>query len=223
MISVRFEAEQAIKKYRGMEKQLPYALSVAINRTANDVKQAEIDEIKRVIDNPTPYILKAGVYVRYSNKARLQAEIKLNDKAGRGTPVAKILAAHIEGGARSAKPFELWLQSRGYMPHGWKLVPSRELKLDRYGNISNAKIRQIMSGLGSGPNDKGKAFFIMKNVGIYERYGKGRNIVKPVAVFVEQASYKAKYEYVEVGKRAVRRNFSKQFERAYIEAARTAR
>lgn len=216
MLSMHFEIKDALKNLEGQKKQLPYATSVAINRTANDVKAAEIAEIKSVIDNPTPYILR-GVFIKYSSKSRLEATIYLNDKASKGTPVAKILAAHVEGGARSAKPFELWLQNKGYMPNGWKLVPSKDLKLDRYGNISRAKINQIMAGLGNGPNDKGKAFFIMKNVGIYERGGK-KKTVKPVAIFVDAASYKAKYDYVGVGTRTVYKNFRKNFERAWAEA-----
>jgi hypothetical protein len=240
IISFEFEYKKAAQELNAIARiQLPYAMSVAINRTLNDVKTAEQEEMKRVFDNPTPWALNS-IQIKYSNKANLHGEIKLKDFAGKGIPATKFLKAEIEGGSRAIKRSERWLQERGLMPQGYRAVPGQGAKLDKYGNITGGKITQILSYLGANPissantpnnkKHKKKAQYFAVGVndnriyaltpGIYERIGKG---VKPIMIFVKSVSYKARYNYVNIGESIARRVFPQNFERAMTEAMGTAR
>ena len=50
--------------------QLPFAMSRALNDTAEDVRKAEIAKMQSVFDRPTPYTLNA-FQIRPSNKAKV--------------------------------------------------------------------------------------------------------------------------------------------------------
>jgi hypothetical protein len=233
IISFEFEYKKAAQELNAIARtQLPYAMSVAINRTLNDVKAGEQEEMKRVFDNPTPWALNS-MQIKYSNKANLHGEIKLKDYAGKGIPATKFLKAEIEGGSRAVKRSERWLQERGLMPQGYRVVPGQGAKLDKYGNITGGKITQILSALQANPmssaNSKAKAktaryFAVSKEgglqPGVYERIGKS---VKPIMIFVKSVNYKARYNYVNIGESIARRVFANNFERAMTEAMDTMR
>lgn len=225
MIDVRFECKDAIKKLNFIEKQqLPYAMSRAINQTAKDVQAAEVKEMERVLDNPTPYI-KRGVFINNSTKKDLRATIYLNDKANKGTPVAKILEAQIGGGERKHKPLELWFINKGCMSSSKYIVPERGMKLDRYGNVSNARVKAILNVLGGNPldSDINKEYFVIKNVGVYQRKGRKTRRVEPILIFVDTPRYKERYDFVGTGLKEARRVMVTNFNKAMAEAVRTAR
>lgn len=126
------------------DKQIPFATSLAINKTAQKVKAAEEHEIRDVFDRPTPYIQKS-IFIKPSNKQNLTARVWVKDQAITGVPATKILAAEIAGGQRRLKRYEVALRAVGALPAGYYTVPGEAATIDSYGNISGGQIKQVLS------------------------------------------------------------------------------
>lgn len=130
-----------------VRKRLPIAVAIAMTKTAQDVYAAEVAEMSRVFDRPTPFTLKS---VRYSKATpqNLEASIWLNDEAsGGGHAAAEYLIPQISGGLRIEKRSEYILRTAGILPAGMSIVPGQRARLDAYGNISTGLIQQVLSAL----------------------------------------------------------------------------
>jgi hypothetical protein len=140
---------QIRKDLLAFEKQQRFGVIVALTKTAQDVKAAEIAEIDRAIDRPTPYT-RAAVYLQRATRERPVAAVGLKDDltyAAPGHQPANYLQPQIDGGQRNIKAFEKLLQLAGLMPAGWKAVPGAAARLDQYGNVSRGQIVQVLSQL----------------------------------------------------------------------------
>lgn len=249
-VKVTSDIERAMRGLDRRSKQVRYALAVALTRTAQDVRAAEYDEMRREFDRPTPYTLRS-LYVKGATRANLQAVVWVkDDRAGSGTPATRYLLPQIEGGPRGLKGFEKALQRAGYMKHGDKAVPGQFARLDRYGNVSYGQLIQIMSQLritltsGHHRNistDAKKAaravqraggqYFALPNgrgklpPGIYQRrdFAHGSAAPRPVLVFVSGAAYRARFHFERVARRTISDKAGAHFIRAYREAQATAR
>ena len=62
-INIHVDLSGAIRQLGEMKKQIPFAASLAINRTAQSVKRRLVDEMVNVFDRPTPYTLDS-VYIK---------------------------------------------------------------------------------------------------------------------------------------------------------------
>lgn len=144
--SVRSDAEGAIQALRARASQIPFATSLAINRTAGRVKDAEYKEMVDVFDRPTPYTLNS-LYVLPSTKQDLRAVVALKDQgaAGKGTAADKYLTPEIKGGGRVLKRFERAFRAAGVLPDGYYIVPGAGAPLDAYGNVPPSFIVKILS------------------------------------------------------------------------------
>lgn len=134
---------------RRVERQLRFAQVVALTRTAKDGQAAEVAEIDRAIDRPTPYTRNA-VYVQPATLARPEAAFGLKDDytySAPGRQPTNYLRPQIEGGQRNIKAFERLLQLAGAMPQGWKAVPGDAARLDQFGNVSRGQLIQVLSQL----------------------------------------------------------------------------
>lgn len=129
------------------KKQVPFAASKALNKTAQAVKANIIDEMTNVFDRPTPYTLRS-LYLKPSTKKNLQAVVWLKDSYDKGIPATKYLWPEIFGGGRDLKRFEEALRRTGVLPNGMIIVPPRfgaPDTLDAYGNIKRSLIVQMLS------------------------------------------------------------------------------
>lgn len=246
VVSVSPGLERLIPKIRWWQReQLPFATALALTRTAQAVKTAEVAEMQRVFDRPKPYTLNS-LYVRPATKVRLQATVKLKDDAAGGTPAAKYLGAEIAGGTRLQKRFERALILRGLMPANSYAVPGRGVRLDQYGNISAGTILQILSALGAGELTAGymanrtersarrlgrrrRDFFVGRPgggrlpLGVWERIKSGSvTRVVPVLIFVRGPHYRARFGFEAVAQRTIDEQFPVQFARAWEQALATA-
>ena len=131
----------ALKALRDFESQVPFATAMALTNTIKDVKEAQVQEMRRAFQTPTPYTL-GSLYLRPATKARLEAMTWLKDS---GRP--HYLLPQIEGGGRPLKRFEQRLVMTGLMRHDQRAVPAAGAKLDAYGNMSRGQIVQILSQL----------------------------------------------------------------------------
>lgn len=227
-------AELAI---RALYTSLPNQAQNAANLTAYQIKDALIDEMRRVFDRPTPYTLNA-VYVRAgSGKSRdIKAHILLREFGGKSRS-EKYLLPQVFGGSRRLKSFESALRSVGVLPDGLYAVPGQRAPLDAYGNISAGFIVQILSyfrafgeqgyranitedkrsKLAKGTRKKrGYTYFAIKEPGrglmpgIYRRqaFGFGHS-VEPMLMFVKRPSYRRLLRWREIAEQIVSRNFQR--------------
>lgn len=140
-----------------VQKQLPFATSVALNAVAFDGRTAANGATVGAFNKPTRFTQTAFL-VQKSTKRDLQAAIYANDAPGKNR--AKYLRYGIQGGSRAQKGFERWfagVANDGTVPPGATLVPTGNVKLNAQGNVTQATLKRIGQGLGG--NARG-GFFI---------------------------------------------------------------
>jgi hypothetical protein len=247
MLSIRLEGMGALEaKLRGVEKQVPFATSVALNRTAKAVEGAERAAMSGSLDRPKAQTVRA-TYVRRSTKQNLQAEIGLKSRA-MGVPAAEYLHANVQGGARNYKRSELMLRQAGILPEGHYTVPGAGATLDAYGNMSRGQIVSILSYFRTFGNtalnsrrinmtDRAKALRARKGTdyfvvpvadrtmklypGIWQRTG--NNDIKPLLLFVTRVQYRAIYDFKGIALKVTYATFQQEFNRAIKEAMASAK
>jgi hypothetical protein len=132
-----------IKRMLGeQQRQMPFALAVALTRTAQDVKKAEQAEISKVFDRPTRYTLNS-LWMKPAKKQDLEARVWVKDSERPD----HYLLPQIMGGQRPLKRFEQLLVQRGLMRSSERAVPGAAAKLDGYGNMNRGQIVKILSQL----------------------------------------------------------------------------
>ncbi len=253
-LAVKIDVRDAIRQLADIkDRQLPFATSLAINRTAQKVKEREQHEIRDVFDRPTPFI-QNSIFIKPSNKLNLTAKVGVKDNGfGKGIPAIKPLEAEIVGGERRLKRYEVALRSIGVLPEGYFTVPGDGAEIDGYGNMKAGQIRQLLSyfranrDVGSISNSTdatraklalgtkkkaGISYFVGKPgdapLGIWRRSEMGlfsgpSKPLMPILIFVQSARYEAVYDFDFVARQTIEREFDEQFIQAWAEAERTKR
>ena len=204
---------------RIQKKQIPFATSKALNTLAFDVKNTLETVMPQVFDRPTPYVAKRGIQVKKSTKKDLVAEVGFRSKAfGKGqgdiTP-AEIMEKHILGGTRFPR--------KRAIP-----VPTKHIKLNRYGNLARTKINKLLenkdryfSGAPKGMPD---------SPGIWERMpinskrknNKGGKI-RMLIGYEPKAEYSKRFNFKSIVTNTIRTNFKKRFNYSIQKALESAR
>lgn len=231
--------------------QVPYALSVALNKTATEAKEMVQAEMKNVFDRPTPWVLNS-LRVKRATKTNLVAELAFKDIHS-ALSARSMVEPHVEGGGRHFKAMEVRLLRSGMLPKGWNVVPGAAASLDAYGNMSRGQISQLLNVLGtyteSGynrANDKTRARLAAGNVkrnqygfeyfvypvggksrhlqpGVYKRYKTGFGTsLKPILIFVKPARYKKRLDFFGMVERKVNERLAPNFDEAFKVAVATA-
>lgn len=159
---------QALEK---AQSQVPYALSRAMNKTAEEARGMVREEMRSVFDRPTPWVLNS-LRIKYATKTNLTAELAFKDidptKSAR-----HMVEPHVLGGDRWFKAMEvrLFRAKPPLLPAGWNAVPGAGAALDMYGNMSRGQISQLLNVLGTyqeagynKANDKTRARLAKGNV-----------------------------------------------------------
>lgn len=151
MIRIQVEIDLLRRKMSALEKdQLPFAMSLAINRTAEIVRGAEIDQFRTQFDRPTPFTMRSVLLTKPAKKRGPEhRDVFLRNEATKGTPPVKYLNPEVKGGTRRKKGFERQLERAGILFPGEYAVPSRTMTLDAYGNVPGPQIVRILSALRS--------------------------------------------------------------------------
>jgi hypothetical protein len=225
-------------------RQYQFATALTLTRVGQRVKTAEIAEMKRVFDRPTPFTLKS-LYLQGATRSRQEARVWFKDFAPKGTPAGKYLLPEVHGGNRQHKRFEGLLQHAGLLPLGRSLVPASGAQLDQYGNVSRGLYSKILSqlraqfdssanettrsrGRSRGRQRGGRYFYGNpggKGRGIWERFTFGfGSAVKPVFLEVSGTpSYRRRFDFFGVGTRVANEAFGPEFDKAAAETVRTSR
>lgn len=174
MISVKVDTKAVLGMLGGVQRQLPFAMSKGLNMTAQHVKQAEQEEMRRCFDRPSPYTLNS-LKLTPSKKDNLTASVWFKQPEGRST---HYLESQVFGGKRRMKAWET------NMGKHW-IMPAKGASLDQYGNLGRGMITKLRNlyggkdfdGFNFGTTDKAKRakFFKLNKskgglqAGIYER------------------------------------------------------
>lgn len=220
-ISVQSNLEPVRRQLGALRGQVPFVTSVAINDVARKAQAATPSLFERVLDRPKPFTTKSAVFVKFSNKASLEATVGLKDIQ------ARYLAPLLSGEERRQKPVEQKFMGRYF-------VPGNGLQLDAYGNVPKATLLAIVRAVTSGaPIWKGRRVFVVPDgqrlpAGVYAgdkaKAKKRQNKAEPLLIFAKRAPrYKKVLDFVGEVERVVRTEFPSAFERALRRAMETAR
>lgn len=232
--------------------QVPFALAVALNNTAEKARVNVRNQMASVFDKPTPWVLNS-LRVKRATKSNQEAELAFKDRNSAESS-RSMVEPHVFGGKRHFKAMEARLLNMGLMPAGYNAVPGAAAKLDAYGNMSPGQISQLLNVLGTyteagynkanaktvGRLAKGN---VKKNIygfeywvnkvnsikarhlqpGVYQRVKTGFGTsLKPVLIFVKKANYKQRLNFFAITQTTVDREFVGEFNAAFDEALRTA-
>ena len=250
MIAAQIDTSLLSRKLSALQlEQLPFAVSLAINKAAAKVRQKEELNLKFALDRPTPFTLRSVLLTRPANK-RGPFE---RDEAAKGTPPVKYLRPLVRGGGRRKKRFERALEAAGILGRNEYTVPGKGARLNQYGNMSAGQIVQVLSALkafnesgflanrssrpGARKNARTKGYFVARRgrltsrgnerwtsrlpEGIWENYGRGK--VRPILLFVRPPRYTPILKFREVAEQAWRQEFAGEFRSAMRTALRSAR
>jgi hypothetical protein len=242
MLKVEFDTNVLKRKFSSLEKkQLPFAMTLAINYTARDMANALKGEIRRTYDRPKTFTVE-GVFIRGAKVGQINAVIYLRDEAVKGTPPVKYLAPTVYGGHRRVKRFERALRATGAIRGDEVAVPAIGAKVDQYGNVPSGTIVQMLSSLGSNPSGantpkggyrrRGKKkrpdWFVGEGAKgqrmIFRAKAGGRDI-EPVFILVKgsDVSYGKEFAFFDVAKDTFRRTFKRNWANALKYAMSTAK
>lgn len=252
MFLVKADFKDLIKQLDDVQKrQIPFATSLAINRTAQKVKDAQQKEMRDVFDRPTQFTINS-LFIKPSTKQTLTARVGFKDYALKGTAAAKYLQAEISGGERRLKRYEVALRSAGVLPEGYFTVPGDAASIDAYGNIARSQIVQIISyfranresGSSSNSTDKTRAklakstksrygisYFVgapaggKLPLGIWMKVNTnfGTSNPRPVLIFIKSTNYEPIYDFKYVAENTVKKYIDDEFSKAMKEAVATAK
>lgn len=231
-ITIRSNMDAVMRDFRNLgERDVKLAAAKALTFTGERVMEAEVGEIYRVFDRPKPYTINS-LYLKPATPNNLAAKVLIKDRgyaSHGGTAAADYLAPEVDGGPRNQKRFEKALIANGLMPAGMYAVPGQRAALDRYGNLSQGLIQQILSALGAAERTAGYLanrtkrsakrgkkvdYFVGQPgngkgpLGIWQRVGRG---ARPIIIYVKQPSYAKRFDFYGVAERTVDRYFAKLF------------
>ena len=179
-----------------VQKQLPFATSVALNAVAFDGRTAANGATVGAFNKPTRFTQTAFL-VQKSTKRDLTAAIYANDAPGKNRP---------------AKGFERYfagVSNDGTIPQGATLVPTRNVKLNASGNVSLATLKSIGKGLGSNPRG---GFFVGTPRGAGARppgiYRRSRERLFAYFIVKDQPSYTSRFNLPAIAGKVIERRFN---------------
>lgn len=236
MIAITSDAERLVGVFGDVvQRQVPFALSLALTDTAHEARTAVQRNIDGVFDMPTPFTRNA-FKVTPARKETLVAVLEQKEDNRR----RDYLAVEEAGGARGQTGFERLLTRRvAFAGNIHSVLPGDNARLDKYGNWSAGERNQVLSALNaqrdptanttdaSAKRKKGKrlTYFVPQTgltPGIYSRNAAGDLGV--VAIFSGAVpSYSPRLAFYETTAAAVLAKFGPNFERRFAEATTTAR
>ena len=214
---------------KAVQKQLPFATSLAINDAAFDARKALNQGTKGAFHMPVKFTQSAFL-VQKSKKRDLVAYVYAQDKKGKDR--ARYLRFGINGGARPQKGMDRYFENAvpndGTIPAGAYFMPTSLVKTNASGNVTNATLRRITKGLSGEPRG---GFFIGtprgggKNAGappgIYRR---SRLQLFPYFIATtDKPDYTGRFNIESIGAKIIERRFNIHFSKALDKALGSAK
>jgi len=235
------------------KKQIPFATSVAINKTMREV-HSELTREMSVFDRPKSYT-QGGVFYKKSDKRDLTSVVGLKARGGmqgiagsKGAPLNEYLDAQIEAGTRADKRSEILLQRAGILPAGYQTRPGSGASIDRWGNMSKGQIVAILSyfrtfglikesgrfkgrdtqsaKLNRGTRTRAVEYFVVPEgmPGLATGIWRRQGRkIEPILIFIRPAIYQKRYDFYGVATKVIRSKLDRHFNEAMAHALATAR
>lgn len=246
-IDVQIQGLNAVRQQLGsLAKQANFAASKALNTTAfaiNDRLKKDMASTFR--GGATAYSLRAFKVIN-SNKANLSAEVNLRTEGpgGTGTQYNKALAHLFTGGTRKYKKLEGWLRGRRLLPAGLTVAPGDSMPLDRYGNMRQAVLTEMLGVLGTqrtnlrvyrktgaGKAQKAVGYFVVmpgdksrKHPGIYKRIETGKtSAIDAMVLYISPTNYRKFIDLDILGREVVAKTFEPAFDAELAKALASAK
>lgn len=233
-LNITTNLDQVRRQLAGLEKQVNFAASKALNETAREVRKAVPGGLRRSLDRPTPFTAGEGaMFVKNARRDSLTAEVLFKQRQ------ASYLRLQVEGGVRTPGPRgiklpgNIQLNTFGNIPRG---TIDRLKQAAQNGRFTAAIARRLQV---TGNRRKGAApiqlFFGRptgagwKNapMGIWRRIpatAGQRGKLIPVVVFEDTpARYRKRVDLIGIARPVVAATFGPAFNRALREALATAR
>ena len=201
-IRIEHNVKEAIKGMtRQQREQVPFAASMAVNMTADDVAKAVTVQMDRYLDRPTPFTKKAFITNTGKFKGKRATKRRLEAVIIPGAAQARYLSWAIFGGTRNTGK-------------GKNVIPSTTASLNKYGNLPGKR---------RGLSNKAGHFEAEINGvhGIWTRYKNGT--MKLVALVNDKATYRPIFPIFKIANGVVRNKFGKNFDKAMKQAMMTAK
>ncbi len=210
---------------KAVQKQLPFATSVALNNVAFDARKAINAGTKGAFDKPVKFTQSAFL-VQKSKKKSLAAFVYAQDKAGKDR--ARYLRFGIAGGTRPQKGLDVYFENAvpndGTIPAGAYFMPTSLVKTNASGNVTQATLRRISKGISGDPRG---GFFIgtprggNRPPGIYRR---SREQLFPYFIATtDRPDYTGRFNIESIGAKVIERRFGIHFNKALSKALATAK
>ena len=202
-LDIKSELDIGAKWTNQHTKQLAFSISQAINASVQGSKfipgskqKSALNGLagssRRYLDRPKPSTQK-GFRATIAKKSTLTSVIKPKDRPYNQD---RYLSGNILGGQRKQKYDALFVNhpTATNIPTGAKLVPTANIKRDRYGNITRRTIDTIYKSVGTG-NTSGNNIFIGKPqggsrpAGVYRR--ERNNKLSALFISVNSTNYNA--------------------------------
>jgi hypothetical protein len=248
--SVKSDLEATISQFaRVMDKQMPFAVSKALNATAVAAKEEILRQLPSLTDRPNTATMR-GWWHEYAKKERLTTTVQFRPGGGRNKNPRDWLHALVYGGPRKLAGFERALAGTGLLPSGYVARPGNAAELDAHGNMSRQQLSSIISYFkGSGRlgtqsmTDKQRAVMNRDNKrsaklgisyvlsangrgvpGIWRKTtaGSGESMLEPIMIFVAKPSYRAQLDVPGIAQRVIKERFAEELSKSVAEAKRTA-
>ncbi len=210
---------------KAVQKQLPFATSVALNNVAFDARKAINAGTKGAFHVPVKFTQNAFL-VQKSKKKSLAAFVYAQDKAGKDR--ARYLRFGIAGGTRPQKGMDAYFANAvpndGTIPAGAYFMPTSLVKTNASGNVTQATLRRISKGISGDPRG---GFFIgtprggNRPPGIYRR---SREQLFPYFIApTDRPDYTGRFNIESIGAKVIERRFGIPFTQALSKALATAK
>ena len=192
-LEVKSELPRGIKWTNEMTRQLPFSVSQALNATAGNraginqfpeaASKGVLADLRRIVntklDRPKKQTAE-GFYATTAKKTALFVKITPKNKPWNRNPY---ISGNIQGGDRPSKWIENTARKLGSLPSNIDLVPTKNVKRDRYGNPKRTPIKRAFDQVGSGETFIGRPNNSQRPIGIYQVKGTSMK-----ALFVAQSS-----------------------------------
>ncbi len=211
--------------------QLPFATSLALNRTAKAVRAAIQESLERNFTIRRPWVLQGIVIPRFSDKhdSPMMVSIELD-------PSRAFLAKFEEGGVRAGTP-ELpiaipstWLRPafadlvpRSMYPKALRLMARRDVTgiLPAHRHVTKRGVTQLQGKDRTFVLDQ--TMFGVRVAGVYQRTGPGKHDVRLLWSFKDRIPVAARLRFHATALEAVQATWAQNYEAAFLLAVRTAR
>jgi len=208
-MDVRGDFTPALKLFRNVERQIPFATAQAINSTLTGAQREIRGGLNRRFTLRRKQFIERTIKINrqdFATKTKLEGKLQVD----RDRPV---LAKHERGGRKQAKSGHLAIPTgtRHRRTKRFPTLKSRYGPFRRRGSRILGKDRTFIISSGASP-------------GLFQRTGRGRRSkIKQLYAFKRSVPIEARLRFVETATHVVHRDYARNFHRALDQAIRTAK